>query len=145
MDVIKTFVYGKKSKKKCVEKRDLYLKKKKRHRHPASHVCKALIEDEQRKMKRKIEAQEKLAKTFSITTEPKKTKLKTVLPVKTKHGGMVELMKMKSQAKGSSSVPVTSRMYLYVQCPKGSSLESQSVYFDKVKKKHTFTYSSLKK
>lgn len=96
-------------------------------------------------MKRKIEAQEKLAKTFSITTEPKKTKLKTVLPVKTKHGGMVELMKMKSQAKGSSSVPVTSRMYLYVQCPKGSSLESQSVYFDKVKKKHTFTYSSLKK
>ncbi|KAI9361029.1 hypothetical protein BD770DRAFT_471031 [Pilaira anomala] len=103
-----------------------------RHRHPASHVCKSLIEDEQRKMKRKIDAQEKLAKTFTTTTttEPKKTKLKTV-PVKTKNGGMVELMKMKSQAKGSSSVPVTSRMYLYVQCPKASSLESQSVYFDK--------------
>lgn len=45
---------------------------------------------------------------------------------------MVELMKIKSQAKGSASVPATSRIYIYVQGPKESKVESQSVYFDKV-------------
>ncbi|KAI8051830.1 hypothetical protein BDF21DRAFT_432197 [Thamnidium elegans] len=101
-----------------------------RHRHPSSHICKSLIEDEQKKMNRKVAAQEKVAKTFSYTSEPKRQKIKSV-PVKSKNGGMVELMKMKSQAKGSASVPTASRMYLYVQCPNGSTLESQSVYFDK--------------
>lgn len=70
-----------------------------------------------------------MAKTFSPTL--KKPKLKSV-PVKTKNGGMVELMKIKSQAKGNPSVPTSSRIYLYVQCPKSSTLDSQSVYFDKV-------------
>lgn len=87
-------------------------------------------DDEQRKLDRKIAAQEKVAKTFT-PSESKKRKLKSV-PVKSKNGGMVELMKIKSQAKGSPSIPTTSRIYLYVQCPKDSKLEFQSVYFDKV-------------
>jgi hypothetical protein len=45
---------------------------------------------------------------------------------------MVELMKIKSQAKGSASVPAASRIYIYVQGPKESKVESQSMYFDKV-------------
>ena len=39
---------------------------------------------------------------------------------------------MKTQAKGDSSIPPASRMYLYVQCPKTSNMGSLSVFFDKV-------------
>lgn len=133
MAVIKIFVWGKNfvTKELKYTKLIFYFWKKKRHRHPSSHICKSLIEDEQKKMNRKVAAQEKVAKTFSYTSEPKRQKIKSV-PIKSKNGGMVELMKMKSQAKGSASVPTTSRIYLYVQCPKGSTLELQSVYFDKV-------------
>lgn len=102
-----------------------------RHRHPASHSCQSLDTDEQRKMERKLAAQEKVAKTF--TSQPtKKRKVITSVPVRSKNGGMVELMKIKSQAKGSPSVPAASRIYIYVQGPKESKVDSQSVYFDKV-------------
>ncbi|KAI7896946.1 uncharacterized protein EV154DRAFT_491300 [Mucor mucedo] len=100
-----------------------------RHRHPSAHRCKSLNDDEDRKRDRKLAAQEKVAKTFTSPT--KKPKIKSVA-VKSKNGGMVELMKIKSQAKGSASVPTSSRIYLYVQCPKESKLDFQSVYFDKL-------------
>ncbi|KAF1800279.1 hypothetical protein V8B55DRAFT_1545979 [Mucor lusitanicus] len=101
-----------------------------KHRHPASHSCQSLDTDEQRKMERKLAAQEKVAKTF--TSQPtKKRKVITSVPVRSKNGGMVELMKIKSQAKGSPSVPAASRIYIYVQGPKESKVDSQSVYFDK--------------
>lgn len=88
--------------------------------------------DEQRKLDRKAAAQEKIAKTFTPAhSVPKKRKLKAV-PVKSRNGGMVELMKIKSQAKGPANVPAASRIYIYVQCPKESKIESQSLYFDKV-------------
>jgi AN1-type zinc finger protein 1 len=106
-----------------------------RHRHPASHECKSLNNDEQRKLERKLAAQEQLAKTFSSSdTGSKKRKVIKSVPIKSKNGGMVELMKIKSQAKGNASIPASSRIYIYVQCPKESKLDSQSVYFDKVKK-----------
>lgn len=88
--------------------------------------------DEQRKLDRKIAAQEKLAKTFAPVLAPKKR----AVPVKTKSGGMVELMKIKSQAKGLDNIPATNRIYIYVKHPQESkaSVESLPVYFDKVKK-----------
>ncbi|KAI8646191.1 hypothetical protein BD408DRAFT_410357 [Parasitella parasitica] len=101
-----------------------------KHRYPASHGCQSLCADEQRKIDRKIAAQEKLAKTF-VPQPPKKRKIITAVPVKSKNGGMVELMKIKSQAKGSVSVPASSRIYIYIQGPKESKVELQSAYFDK--------------
>ncbi|CAO3639786.1 unnamed protein product [Mucor hiemalis] len=100
-----------------------------RHRHPSSHTCKSLGNDEQRKLDRKIAAQEKLAKTFAPVLAPKKR----TVPAKTKSGGMVELMKIKSQAKGLDNIPATSRIYIYVKHPRESkaSEESLPVYFDK--------------
>lgn len=102
-----------------------------RHRHPATHGCQSLDIDEQRKTDRKLAAQEKVAKTFAPQPTKKRKVIKSV-PVKSKNGGMVELMKIKSQAKGSASVPVASRIYIYVQGPKESRVDLQSVYFDKV-------------
>ncbi|CEP13158.1 hypothetical protein [Parasitella parasitica] len=101
-----------------------------KHRHPASHGCQSLDTEEQRKIDRRLAAQEKLAKTF-VPQPPKKRKIITAVPVKSKNGGMVELMKIKSQAKGSANVPASSRIYIYVQGPKESKVELQSVYFDK--------------
>ncbi|KAL9552860.1 hypothetical protein PS6_004230 [Mucor atramentarius] len=101
-----------------------------KHRHPATHGCQSLDIDEQRKTDRKLAAQEKVAKTFAPQPTKKRKVIKSV-PVKSKNGGMVELMKIKSQAKGSASVPVASRIYIYVQGPKESKVDSQSVYFDK--------------
>ncbi|KAG2205297.1 hypothetical protein INT46_009789 [Mucor plumbeus] len=101
-----------------------------KHRHPASHVCQSLDTDEQRKIDRKLAAQEKVAKTFA-PQPAKKNKIIKSVPVKSKNGGIVELMKIKSQAKGSASVPAASRIYIYVQGPKESKVESQSMYFDK--------------
>lgn len=100
-----------------------------RHRHPSSHNCKSLGNDEQRKLDRKTAAQEKLAKTFTSVLTPKKR----TAPITTKKGGMVELMKIKSQAKGQDNVPATCRIYIYVQHPKESksTVESIPVYFDK--------------
>lgn len=76
-------------------------------------------------------AQEQLSKTFSSDTNKKRNVIRSV-PAKSKNSGMVELMKMKSQAKGNASIPISSRIYIHVQCPKESKLDSQSVYFDKV-------------
>jgi hypothetical protein len=101
-----------------------------RHRHPSSHQCRSLNNDEQRKIDRKLAAQGKLAKTFHPITK-KQHKIKSV-PVKSKNGGMVELMKIKQQAKGQANIPATSRIYIYIQCPKESKLDFQSAYFDKV-------------
>lgn len=39
---------------------------------------------------------------------------------------------MRTQAKGDSSIPPASRIYLYVQCPKTSNMDTLSVFFDKV-------------
>ncbi|KAI9485553.1 MAG: hypothetical protein EXX96DRAFT_12375 [Benjaminiella poitrasii] len=91
------------------------------HRYPSSHQCSLLHENEQKKIDKKLMAQEKLAKTFhqhksaaAISTTAKVKKVKT----NTKTGGMIELMKMKSQAKNvGASVPITSRIYLYVRKP----------------------------
>jgi hypothetical protein len=78
-----------------------------------------------------LAAQEQLAKTFSSDANKKRKMVKSV-PAKSKNGGIVELMKIKSQAKGNASIPASCRIYIYVQCPKESKLDSQSVYFDKV-------------
>ncbi|CEI87660.1 hypothetical protein RMCBS344292_02070 [Rhizopus microsporus] len=100
-------------------------------RHPSAHSCESLLADEKRKAERKLAAQEKVAKTFKVTTKIEKAQTIKPVPVKSKNGGMVELMKMKSQAKGDLSVPIASRLYIYVQCPKESFADSLSVFFDK--------------
>ncbi|KAI8082668.1 uncharacterized protein B0P05DRAFT_537948 [Gilbertella persicaria] len=102
-----------------------------RHRHPSSHGCQSLETDEKRKLERKLAAQEKLSKTFPMEAMNKKRKVIQSVLVKSKSGGMVELMKMKSQAKGTGSVPAASRIYLYIQCPKESKFDSLPMYFDK--------------
>ncbi|CAO3703626.1 unnamed protein product [Rhizopus stolonifer] len=102
-----------------------------KHRHPSTHQCESLFADEKKKLERKLAAQEKVAKTLKLSSNITKQTTRTVVPAKSKTGGMVELMKMKSQAKGDSSVPVASRIFLYVQCPKLSNMDSISVYFDK--------------
>lgn len=102
-----------------------------KHRHPSTHQCESLFADEKKRLERKLAAQEKVAKTLKLSGNITKQTTRTVVPAKSKTGGMVELMKMKSQAKGDSSVPVASRIYLYVQCPKSSNMDSMSVYFDK--------------
>lgn len=98
--------------------------------------------DEQRKLDRKTAAQEKLAKTFTSVLTPKKR----TAPITTKKGGMVELMKIKSQAKGQDNVPATCRIYIYVQHPKESksTVESIPVYFDKVKRNESLGACSAK-
>jgi hypothetical protein len=84
--------------------------------------------DQKRKNERKAAAQEIIAQKF--TPSSKVTKVKTVAAKKTS-GGKLELMKFKSKAKGVTSVPVNSRIYLYVQAPEEAKSISQNCYFDK--------------
>ncbi|KAI7902597.1 uncharacterized protein BX663DRAFT_509784 [Cokeromyces recurvatus] len=87
------------------------------HRYPSSHHCVSLNENEQKKQDRKLAAQEKLSKTFHHNKPLVESSLKIKKAIVSKKpGGIVELMKMKSQAKGieGSSIPIHSRIYLYV-------------------------------
>ncbi|KAI9282176.1 hypothetical protein BY458DRAFT_486498 [Sporodiniella umbellata] len=103
-----------------------------RHRHPSSHECTSLLANEKRKLERKAAAQEQVAKVFKLPNQPAKDK--TIAPsTKTNTGNMVELMKLKSKAKGDPSVSVTSRIYLYTEFPSSSKMERVCVYFDKSK------------
>ncbi|KAI8369658.1 hypothetical protein BD560DRAFT_397425 [Blakeslea trispora] len=98
------------------------------HRHPSSHQCSSISLEETRTREKKLATQALLAKTFA--TEPKQKITKRV-PAQGKNGGMVELMKIKSKAKGVTSVPATSRIYLYIQCPQEANMDSLTMYFDK--------------
>ncbi|KAG0738028.1 hypothetical protein G6F57_012627 [Rhizopus arrhizus] len=102
-----------------------------KHRHPSTHNCECLFADEKRKLERKLAAQEKMAKTLKLPDSSTRQKIIKPIPAKSKKGSIVELMKMRTQAKGDSSIPPASRMYLYVQCPKTSNMGSLSVFFDK--------------
>lgn len=73
-----------------------------------------------------------MAKTLKLPDSSTRQKIIKPIPAKGKKGSIVELMKMRTQAKGDSSIPPASRMYLYVQCPKTSNMGSLSVFFDKV-------------
>ncbi|CAO3643447.1 unnamed protein product [Cunninghamella blakesleeana] len=111
--------------------RDFCLK----HRYPSTHQCSKLEEDQ--KEMRRLAAQEQLAKTFGKSASSSTIKHTSVSnneppTKKVKKGSpMVELMKIKSKAKGINSVPMASRLYLYIQFPKESKLSLQPMYFDK--------------
>ncbi|KAI8139732.1 hypothetical protein BJV82DRAFT_242346 [Fennellomyces sp. T-0311] len=98
-----------------------------KHRLKMDHGCPALEVDE--KEARKQAAQEKLSKTFTASKPTTGTAKKVVKPVK--KNTMIELMKMKSKAKGSSSIPLSSRLYLHVQFPKECNRASLPMFFDK--------------
>ncbi|CAO3630697.1 unnamed protein product [Cunninghamella echinulata] len=116
--------------------RDFCLK----HRYPTTHQCSKLEEDP--KEIRRLAAQEKLAKTFNKASSSSSTDNSTILnkslsnteppSKKIKKGSpAIELMKMKSKAKGVTSVPMASRLYLHIQFPKESNLSLQPMYLDK--------------
>lgn len=73
-----------------------------------------------------------MAKILRLPDSSTKQKIIKPIPAKSKKGSIVELMKMRTQAKGDSSIPPASRIYLYVQCPKTSNMDTLSVFFDKV-------------
>ncbi|KAI8987507.1 hypothetical protein BDF20DRAFT_270494 [Mycotypha africana] len=110
-----------------------------RHRHPASHACPSLKNREDRKLQRNLAAQEKLANTFvpntvsgRKTTTPGSVSQKiNSTTTKKKSSSMVELMKIKAQAKGNPSIPPALRIYLYVQYPEETQLKEAPMYFDK--------------
>ncbi|KAI8876133.1 hypothetical protein K501DRAFT_327175 [Backusella circina FSU 941] len=99
-----------------------------KHRHSSTHNCTSMDADQKRKDERKAAAQEIIAQKF--TSLPKVTKLKTI-PAKKSTGSKLELMKFKSKAKGPASVPVNSRVYLYVQGPEEAQSITHNCYFDK--------------
>ncbi|KAG2218404.1 hypothetical protein INT45_011592 [Circinella minor] len=102
-----------------------------KHRLKVDHGCPILEVDE--KETRKQAAQEKLSKTFTPlkTTTISSTSSKKITKPIGKKNIMVELMKMKSKAKGSSSIPLSARIYLNVEFPKECNRSNQPMFFDK--------------
>ncbi|KAI8992212.1 hypothetical protein BDB01DRAFT_777510 [Pilobolus umbonatus] len=95
-----------------------------KHRYPA-HDCLTM----DMKSERKNAAEQKITKIFgdrpSAVTKPVKPRVMTPMARK------VEMMKIKSKAKGLSSIPQASRIYLNIQPPKESNMATQPVYLDK--------------
>ncbi|KAI8388129.1 uncharacterized protein BYT42DRAFT_223382 [Radiomyces spectabilis] len=108
-----------------------------KHRHPLSHQCISLNADEERKVQRREAAQEKLAKTFKPPPSSPVTQRKANRDTAQKKNTMVEMMKIKAKAKGLTSVPLNSRIYLYVHFPKETHTEPQPMFFDKLAKHWT--------
>ncbi|KAL1931692.1 hypothetical protein VTP01DRAFT_9835 [Rhizomucor pusillus] len=79
-----------------------------KHRHAVDHNCPSI-------------------KTTEYLKEDRHRK---AAPVE-KPRGIVEWMKIKSKAKGPSSIPLDSRLYLYVDFPKETGMEQQPMFFDK--------------
>ncbi|KAI9477102.1 hypothetical protein BDB00DRAFT_859416 [Zychaea mexicana] len=105
-----------------------------KHRLKMDHECPSLDVDE--KESRKQAAQEKISKTFLKTTTAAtgggaSSNKKVVKPMVKKKNTMVELMKMKLKAKGSTSIPLSARIYLHVEFPKECNRPTQPMYFDK--------------
>ncbi|KAI8099891.1 uncharacterized protein BX664DRAFT_322341 [Halteromyces radiatus] len=105
--------------------RDFCLK----HRYQTTHQCPALLIDP--KEERKLAAQEKLAKTYKHTTTT--TRSSSSSNLKRKVNPVVEMMKIKAKAKGLASVPMASRLYLYIKFPEDANLSQleQPMYLDK--------------
>ncbi|KAG0194244.1 AN1-type zinc finger protein 1 [Apophysomyces sp. BC1034] len=99
------------------------------HRYPSSHACQSLNARDERKEQRRLAAQETIKKTFkpAATTTTSTAKRKTA----SKTSSIVELMKAKAKAKGNTSIPMASRLYLNVQFPKESNIASAPMFFDK--------------
>ncbi|KAI9246270.1 hypothetical protein BDA99DRAFT_267410 [Phascolomyces articulosus] len=100
-----------------------------KHRLKVDHRCPSLDVDE--KETRKQAAQEKLNKTFALQKTTASLSSKKVTKPGAKKNTMVELMKMKSKAKGSTSIPLSARIYLNVEFPKECNRPAQPMYFDK--------------
>ncbi|KAI9319149.1 hypothetical protein BX666DRAFT_1430198 [Dichotomocladium elegans] len=99
-----------------------------KHRHGVDHDCPALQADETTKRKKEVEAL--LSKIKE--NQPQKVQKKPSLAAKKKMNPTVELMKMKSKAKGQASLPLTSRIYLYVTYPQEHSQPADlPMFFDK--------------
>ncbi|KAG0175362.1 AN1-type zinc finger protein 1 [Apophysomyces sp. BC1015] len=100
-----------------------------KHRYPSSHACQSLNARDERKEQRRLAAQETIKKTFkpAATTTTSTAKRKTA----SKTSSIVELMKAKAKAKGNTSIPMASRLYLNVQFPKESNIASAPMFFDK--------------
>ncbi|CAO3598944.1 unnamed protein product [Absidia cylindrospora] len=102
-----------------------------KHRYQVKHNCPQLQIDP--KEVRRLAAKEKLAKTFKPSPSIPTTVKSTSVTGTKKSSPMVELMKIKAKAKGLTSVPMASRMYLYIEFPQDSIFAGQQkpMYLDK--------------
>ncbi|KAI7878509.1 hypothetical protein K492DRAFT_208927 [Lichtheimia hyalospora FSU 10163] len=102
-----------------------------RHRHGPDHNCPVSSPADAKAHQRRLLAEAavgRLKQQQPQSQQPKST-LSATAPVKKKVNPTIELMKMKSKAKGSASIPMASRIYLNIHWP--AKEESQPMFFDK--------------
>lgn len=106
-----------------------------RHRYRAAHQCsadaKAIKDKEERKTAARMKIEEHLGKRPS---EKKATPSTVVRPKRL--NPKLELMKLKTRAKGDDGVPQESRLYFTVHFPDSSKKDPVPLFFDKVRKKN---------
>ncbi|TPX57224.1 hypothetical protein CcCBS67573_g09280 [Chytriomyces confervae] len=101
------------------------------HRHARDHNCdvgdKLLVQAQERREEIASLVQEKMGGGSVVAKEKKPV----VVVAKKKVNYAIELMKMKSSAKGESFIPTESRVYLRIHFPCESALASQAMFFHK--------------
>ncbi|RHZ89417.1 hypothetical protein Glove_14g45 [Diversispora epigaea] len=107
-----------------------------KHRYPSIHECPSLNVHAETKAKRREMAEELIAKYFKKPLSPSgnttiNAKTATIQPKKKKENKMVKLMVLKSNAKGDSSIPPDSRLYLTIEFPRDSNIASKPMFFNK--------------
>ncbi|KAI8831199.1 hypothetical protein BJ741DRAFT_324876 [Chytriomyces cf. hyalinus JEL632] len=102
------------------------------HRHARDHNCemgdKLLVQAQERREEIVSLVQEKMGGGNCVVATKEK---KPVVVVKKKVNYAIELMKMKSSAKGESFIPTESRVYLRICFPCESAMASQAMFFHK--------------
>ncbi|TPX48318.1 hypothetical protein SeMB42_g03043 [Synchytrium endobioticum] len=109
----------------CPKCRDMFCLK---HRHPSTHDCRGIVAEQQAK-----EAKSKTAREFVESKIPSQASSRVATNTKkpAKYNLTVELMKMRMNSQGDSSIPITLRVYLRVFFPLESSMKASNYFFDK--------------
>ncbi|KAJ3211259.1 AN1-type zinc finger protein 1 [Dinochytrium kinnereticum] len=101
-----------------------------RHRHAPDHDCERVKKQEEAAASNRTNIKEFLNQRFPSNSQQKSTAAPP-LPARkvAKLNPKIELMKMKSKAKGESSVPQESRIYLRVYLPQPEAKEESVPFF----------------
>ncbi|KAI9029727.1 hypothetical protein CLU79DRAFT_735692 [Phycomyces nitens] len=103
-----------------------------RHRHPSTHGCVGLDANEEIKEERRAAAQAQLEKIFEPSKQQPASKQTVSKPApQKKKSVLVEKMKIKAKAKGDTSVPLSMRIYIFVQYPQETKMAPAPMFFDK--------------
>ncbi|KAJ3233987.1 AN1-type zinc finger protein 1 [Chytriomyces hyalinus] len=100
------------------------------HRHAQDHNCDVGEKLVDAKQERREEIASLVQEKMGSVVKEKKPVVAAVVGKK-KVNYAIELMKMKSSAKGESSIPTESRVYLRIHFPCESALPSQALFFHK--------------